>query len=206
METPGQENFLYGAVLPNVERMGWLVTGAGLLLRCVFLQPGGNTLLMTGLGTLAIVYFLRAFEPSTTDVADEFAFGNAPFAPAPGAGFISKLARQALAFGSALTFIGTLSKLLFWGGAVFMLPAGISLLLLVIAWQSSVGSLARQTVLITGLGVITWTIPTDALARQLFRNDPTLVEKLIFQHNNPHDQAATKEVRRLMSIWYKRKH
>ena len=85
-----------------------------------------------------------------------------------------------------------------------MLPAGIGTLLLVIAWQSSVGSLARQTVLIAGLGVIAWTIPTDALARQLFRNDRVLVEKLIFQHNHLHDQVVAQEVKRLMWIWQKR--
>jgi hypothetical protein len=201
MEAPAKGNFLYDKVLPRVELINWLVVGAGLILRCCFLRSGGNTLLMVGLGGLAIVYFLRAFEPSATNVTADFTFTDATSTLPLGDGFTSLLARQLLAFGSALTFLGILFKLLFWTGSAVMLPAGIGLLLLVIAWQSSVGSLARQTVLIAGLGIIAWTIPTDALARYLFRDDPVLAEKLVFQHNHPHDQTAAQEVKQLMWIW-----
>ncbi|MGI4863396.1 MAG: hypothetical protein ACRYFZ_05690 [Janthinobacterium lividum] len=204
MEAPVQKNFLYDTLLPKVELINWLVVGAGLVLRCFFLRSGGNTLLTVGLEGLAIVYLLRAFEPSTIDVPANFAFNDATSMLPLSDGFISLLARQLLAFGSALTFLGILFKLLFWTGSAVMFPAGIGMLLLVIAWQSSVGSLARQTVLIAGLGVIAWTIPTDTLAQYLFRNDPILAEKLIFQHNHPHDRVAAQEVQQLMWIWKRR--
>ncbi len=202
MEGQPQGNFLYDAVLPKAELIFWLVLGLGLLLRGIFLVQGGDTLLLTGLEGLAIVYFLKAFEPSYTDIADESIFNTLSASP-PSESFISQLIRYILAFGNGLTFSGIAFKLLFWKGAAFMLPAGTGMLLLTIAWQSSVGSLTRQTVLTASLGLIAWAIPTETLVRQFYRNDSILVEKMIYQHQHPNDKAATAEVLRRLHARHK---
>ena len=206
MEAQPTGNFLYDAVLPKVALMSWLVLGSGLLIRCFLLKPGGNALLLTGLEGLAVVYFLRAFEPSKTAISTDYAIGTVTSISSASNGLISVLSRQAVAFGSAIIFLGIAFKLQFWEGAAIMLPVGIGTLLLAIAWQSSVGILTRQTVLVIGLGLLAWAIHSDALARQLFRDDPFLVEKLLFQQQHPHNKAAAKEARQLVEFWNKRKH
>jgi hypothetical protein len=113
MDTQFKGNFLYDEVLPKVELINWFVLSAGLMLRGFFLLPGGDTLLIVGLGGLAIVYFLQAFEPSYADITDDFVSNGATNTAPPDDDFISLLARQLLAFGSALTFLGILFKLLF---------------------------------------------------------------------------------------------
>jgi len=94
-------------------------------------------LLLAGLEGLAIVYFLKAFEPSKADMLAGHAFDSSTLTPSVSEGVFSVLARQVLAFGSAAIFIGIAFKLQFWEGAVIMLPIGIGMLLLAIAWQSS---------------------------------------------------------------------
>lgn len=206
MEMQPKGSFLYDAVLPKVALINWLVLGAGLLLRCFFLVLGGDKLLLVGLQGLAIVYFLRAFEPPKQEVTVDLTPDGQTSEPITNKEFITVLSRQLVAFGSAAIFLGIAFKLRFWEGAAMLLLGGIGILLVAIAWQSSVGMLARQTVLIAGLGLLAWSVPSDALAQQLFRDDPALIKKLLFQQQHPQDQAANEEAKQLMGLWHKRKH
>jgi hypothetical protein len=206
MEPQPKGNSLYDTVLPQVELINWLVLGAGLLLSCLLLVTGGNMLILVGLEGLAIIYFLRAFEPSKQEITVELNLDSPISKPLTSEVFITVLSRQMVAFGSAIIFLGIAFKIRFWEGAAIMLPVGIGLLLVAIAWQSSVGILTRQTVLIAGLGLFAWTFPTDTLVQLLFRDDPTLVKKLLFQQQHPQDQAAAKEAKQLIGLWHKRKY
>jgi hypothetical protein len=58
--------------------------------------------------------------------------------------------------------------------------------------------LSREALLFTALGSILLLIPTDDIASQFYRDDPSLVEKMIFQQQHPHNRAAKAEVLRLL--------
>ena len=164
-------------------------------------------MVMVGLGGLAIVYFLLAFKPY--ELAESTEAINSSYIPAAfvaGEDFITALARYVQAFGSTLTLCGILFKFLFWRGSAFMLPVGTLMLVLAIAWQSSIGALRRQTILVAGLGAFAWLVSTAAILQQRYPDDPALVEKALYQDQHPRDQAATLVVRQAMATWHKRPH
>lgn len=184
-------NFLYDEVLPRVERLCWLVAGIGLIFRCCLLR-GNSTLLMVGLGGLAIVYFLRAFAPETEETGPELFVSYTPVTES------SNLLRILLYIASAITLIGILFKLLFWKEQAALLPLGVATLLVTGSLRWAAGQLARPLLIISALGLLTWLVPTETLVRQFYRDEPALVEKMIFQHQHPDDKAATAEVQRLL--------
>jgi len=194
-------NFLYDDVLPRVERIGWLLAITGLASKYYFFAKA-DILLIVGIGTLAVVYFLQAYAPNPAALATSNQEANNSFpkqeitTPPPFLGFV---ATKVLGIGSAPTLLGILFKLLFWKGATAMLLAGISSLLIALALLASTGQLSRKGFLITILGISSLLIPTETLVRQFYRDDPALVEKMIFQHQHPRDKAVRAEITRLLA-------
>ena len=207
MEASPKENFLYDAVLPKVELIGSLVAILGLLLRMLFLLPGGDTLVMSGLGSLAIAYSLRAFEPFTPyDISNAANAGDALADYVANESRVTVLARYLQFFGNMLTLGGVLFKFLFWHGANFMLPVGTIMLLLLVIWQSSTGIIRRQTILIASLGVCTWAISNEVLLRLRYPDDSALVEKILYHEQHPYDRAAALATQQALAAWRKRPH
>ena len=186
-------NFLYDNVLPRVERIGWPVTAIGLLMKYCLVSKGEDQLLMVGLSTVAIVYFLRAFAPETEELGPELYIDYTPTAEQV------TLLRKFQYIASALTLVGILFKLLFWEGQAELLSVGVIILIVTTSLKWAAGRLTRPLLLIAALGLVTWVVPTATLVRQFYRDDPALVEKMIFQHQHPRDKAARAEIARLLA-------
>ena len=189
--------FLYDEVLPRVERLHWLVASIGLVFRYLLLR-GSSTLLMVGLGGLATVYLLRAFAPETEESGPDLLVSYAPVSESPNSLHIFQY------IASALTIVGILFKLLFWEYQAALLSIGVSVLLVTISLRWATGRLAHSSIVIGALGLFTWLVPTETLVRQFYRDDPALVEKMLFQHRHPNDKAAMAEVLRLLNAQHNR--
>jgi hypothetical protein len=156
-------------------------------------------LLQVGLSTLAIVYYLRAFEPVELE-EEQLGLGDELVAPTGINFLLNAVSPKVQGIATATVLLGTLFKLLFWKGALPLLLAGTLALAIVLAMQLYAGRLARQALLFAGLGAIMLSIPTDDLVRKLYRDDPALVEKMLYQQHHPHDRAAAQEVSRLLQL------
>ncbi|MBW3545032.1 MAG: gliding motility protein GldL [Bacteroidetes bacterium] len=63
----GFMDLLYGSIMPKIYGIGGAVVIIGALFKILHL-PGADLMLIVGLGTEAIIFFLSAFEPKHTDV------------------------------------------------------------------------------------------------------------------------------------------
>jgi hypothetical protein len=195
---PVRRNFLYEDVLPRVALIGWPLAVLGLIFRFMLLR-GGSVLLMVGIGTLAYVYFLRAFEPAKLDF-DQPDFDYEPVATSDSNFMLNEVAPKMQGIAIAVTLIGTLFKLLFWKGAMSILLAGTVSLTIVLAIQLYADKMLREALLFAALGAIMLSIPTDDLVREIYRDDQALVEKMLYQQHHPHDRTAAQEVSRLLQL------
>lgn len=198
--TDATGNFLYDGVLPRVERFGWVLALTGLVSK-YYLFAKADTLLMVGIGTLAVVYFLQAYAPNPTtlvtpNLEEDSVFLKQTTTSPPS--FLAFVATKVIGIGSAPTLLGILFKLLFWKGATSMLLVGIFSLLIALILLASTGQFSRKGLIIATLGIGSLLIPTETLVRQFYRDDPALVEKMIVQLYHPSDKAATAEVQRLV--------
>lgn len=187
----------YDHILPRIEPIGWLLATTGLAMKYLLLFKG-DLLLMVGVGALADFYFLRAFAPATEYGNIPLKFNYTPVSSSPQKDFTQFAIPKIQGNASAVTLIGILFKLLFWKGSSTLLMVGVSIMAVTIMLQLTAGRLARRIMLVTGLGVIAWAVPTETLVRAFYRDDPTLVEKMIFQYHHPIDKASTAEVSRLL--------
>lgn len=187
-----RKNLLYDKVLPRVERLCWLLAAVGLA-ACYSPLRGGSTLLIIGLGGLAGVYFLRAFEPEIDESGPELAVAYAPVSESLG------LRRKFQHIAGALTLVGILFKLLLWKGQGELLLAGVPFLVVTISLQWASGQFVRSILFVAAIGLLTWAIPVETFIHLFHRDDPALVEKMIFQHRHPNDKAAADEVRHLLA-------
>lgn len=199
------ENFLFDAIIPRVERIGWLLALVGLVAK-YYLFATADTLLIVGVGTLATAYFLQAYAPHSAALASpemaEAGFFSEQQAISPP--FLSIVATKVIGIGSAPTLLGILFKLLFWKGATSMLLVGVFSLFIALALLANGGQFSRKGFIILTLGVGAIITPTEILVRQFYRDDPALVEKMIFQHQHPHDKAAQAEITRLLAVRHHR--
>jgi hypothetical protein len=188
MEAPGVGgSFMHDVVLPKVEIYGWLLAILGFLGYWNQLVAGA-LLLELGLGTLALTYFLRAFEPTTAfHSRPDFAVAPRPQTlVAPDGSFYYDIVLPKVAMqGSAVTLLGTLFKLLFGAGTI----------MLVVLPQALRQQLNRRALAICALGGLMLYVPSATFVRQFHHNDPVLAEKIIFQLHHPRDQAAAEAVR-----------
>ncbi|WP_151088005.1 hypothetical protein [Hymenobacter baengnokdamensis] len=183
-------------ILPRAELVSCILTVLGLGLKYL-LFPTGNTLLLVGLVTLATVQYLRAFAP-VAGVDESLGFDYVPVNSPSQQAFTHLLLPKIKGIASAVTLIGILFKLLLWKGAAIMLLTGVPALALIIAIQLATGTLPRLDACITALGIIVWLVPADTFIQQFYRDDPTLVDKMIYQQHHPKDPAAAAEVVRLL--------
>jgi hypothetical protein len=202
-----QQNFLYDIVLPRVEQVSLLVAVLGLALKYLLL-PAGNMLLMVGIGTLAVVYSLQVYSPNSNT------FTTAPIEE-PGNSveytgaveqppFLAVVADKVVGIGAAVTLIGLLFSLLFWKGGHNLLLVGSGSLVLALVLLANIGQFSRKGFVIAVLGVGMLLTSTEALVRIFYRDDPALVEKMIYQQQHPDDKAAAAEVQRLLQVRHNR--
>jgi len=192
-----RKNLLYDTVLPRVELASWPLAMIGLSLKYLLVEAS-NSMLVVGLGNLACIYYLQTFAPNVKETDDAFISQYTPVNVSTQQNFIQFTLTKIAGIASAVTLIGILFKLLFWKGSATMLLVGILSLLLVLAGQLTARYLSRRVVLIIGLGIFAWVVPTETLIQTFYRDDSALVEEMIFQHHHPNDKAASTEVLRLL--------
>jgi hypothetical protein len=102
----GFGELFYEAILPKIERISLLVILGGLLLWMIGIKKHQEILIL-GLGTSLLTYFLYAFEP-----------------PRSGLGTVVNLTVKFMYLGSAIAALGILYWLSRWSGAKLMLFIG----------------------------------------------------------------------------------
>ena len=172
------------------EGIAWGETLLGLLLKWN-LAIGGNILLLLGLSSLALIYFMRAFLPTAAQPEQA--------APAPKADFMGQAVLPKVAgIASAIVFIGTSFKLLNLPGNLNLLLVGTGTLLIVVMLLALQRQVSRPALVTGALGIFMLLLPDELLIRQFHRDDPVLVEKMIYQLHHPHDPAANAAVRQYL--------
>ncbi|AWM32682.1 GldL-related protein [Hymenobacter nivis] len=177
--------------LDTVEKIAWPAALLGLAAKWA-LVPAGNYLLLLGLGTLGVVYFLQSYWPAA------FAAGGEPLdssAPAP---FLDDYLRKVTSISAAVMVIGILFKLMNWSNGNTMLVVGVATMALVVVIAAFRRRLNRFAVAIAALGGLALYVPSETLIRQFHRDDPGLVEKLVYQLHHPRDRAAAADVQQYL--------
>ncbi len=199
MEASEPKNFLYDTLLPKVERIGWLLTVLGLWLHCTVGHPI-NKMLLVGLLTLVVVYFLSAFAP----VANPDDFTNQPYRTTDSAleksFLLDVLLPKIQGLAMVVTLVGVLFKVSFLPNSVALLQVGVSILLVATVTQLAVGSLVRRAAVVLIPGITAWATPVETLVRQSYRHNPALLEKALYALKHPESRAAAEEVRRLRRV------
>ncbi|OGX90535.1 GldL-related protein [Hymenobacter coccineus] len=172
--------------LDLVEKIAWPAALLGLAAKWA-LVPAGSYLLLLGLGALATVYFLRSYWPATSAAGE---------APATAATFLDDYLRKVTGISAAVTLVGTLFKLLNWSSGNTMLVVGVATMALVVVLSAFRQYLSWFAVAIAAVGGLALYVPSETLIRQFHRNDPALVEKLVYQLHHPRDRAAADAVQR----------
>ena len=205
METTNlKKNFLYDVVLPIIEKLSWLLSAVGLAAK-YNLIPAGNFMLMIGLSNLSMVYFLSAYKPVSLPTAptdgpyfeptssqnQHNPFSSTPETPSF---LVDSLCPKLMSIGGAVVLIGTLFKLLAWNGSANMLMVGTGTMLLVVLLMALNQRLDRRAVVLVVLGSIMLYVSPETLIQQFHRDDPALVEKMIYQLHHPRDPAASQAV------------
>lgn len=193
-EVEVRKNFVYDRLLPKLDLVFVSCCASGWILLWNQIS-GGDIFCIVGLGGLAEVYFLRAFEPPK--IYDEVNFPQQYFNRASTCPntkqqsfFLDSLAPKVMYISSACVLIGILFKLMFWKGAQTQLLAGmlpLAIFTIVLALNQRMN---RRALVIAVLGGLMLSISTDDLMRQLYRDDPRLVELMVYQNHHPYDQAA----------------
>ena len=201
--TESKQSFLYDILLPKVEKMHSLVTVLGVVLLWNHIK-GGHILSMVGLCGLAVVYYLLPFKPLTfqDDINFPQQYFNRTENTLPVSSnqsfFLDTLAPKVMYISSAVILVGTLFKLMFWSGGETMLRAGVPLLIFfVLAWTLN-QRVNRRALLVAVLGGLMLTVSSETLMRQLYRDDPQLVEAIVYQIHHPHDRAALEAYQKRM--------
>ena len=193
--TEPRKSPLYDVLLPRLEVLCVLL---GLLGGIMFWNHWvqDETLFIIGLGGLAEVYLLKALEPQ--GVADEVNFPQQYFSNSENqfpanknlSFFLDTLAPKVMYISSACVLVGVLFKLMFWDGGNTMLMASVPLLaFFILAWALN-QRVNRRAVFVAVIGVSMLCISYESLMRQLYRDDPVLIEAIVNQIHHPHDPAA----------------
>lgn len=205
METTNlKKNFLYDVVLPIIEKVAWLLSALGLAAK-YNLVSAGNFMLLIGLTSLGIVYFLSAYKPVSmpTATTDEPYFeptssqnqqSNFSSTPETPSFLVNSICPKLIGIGGAVVLIGTLFKLMIWNGSVNMLMVGTGTVLIAVLLMALNQRLDRRAVVLMVLGSIMLYVPSETLIHQFHSDDPVLVEKMIYQLHHPRDPAASQAV------------
>jgi hypothetical protein len=202
-----QKSFLFDTLLPKLEKLAWVVAVLGFAAKWMQLV-GGSVMLIVGLSTLSLVYFLSGYAPTRINDEDSVGEGyqkpNAPFATTPKApSFLADmLLPKLINMSSAVLVIGLLFKLMFWNGSDVMLMVGEGTLFTACILLLLNQRIHKRALVLTVLGGLLMYIPADDLVRQFHGNDPVLVEKMIYRNHHPRDRAAQEAVRQ--HLWQQR--
>ena len=193
--TEPRKSPLYDVLLPKLELIYGFVSALGLLLLWNHVK-GGPLASIVGLGGLATGYFLKVYEPSK--MVNELDFqqhhfigtGNTLTATKYPSFFLDSLAPRMMYISSACVLVGVLYKLMFWNGGDIILMATVpALVFFVLAWALN-QRINRRAVVMAVIGVSMLCISSESLMRQLYRDDPVLIEAIVNQIHHPHDPAA----------------
>ncbi|MBH8557856.1 GldL-related protein [Hymenobacter negativus] len=194
------KSFLYDVLLPKLEPASWVLAIWGFIASWNQLA-GGDVFLIIGLANLALVYYLSAYKPrSLTNTHgpnfESVASQQQILNTSQDTSFLlDTLAPKLIGISGAVVLIGTLFKLLFWSGSAIMLTVGTATMVLVVLLMALNQRLNRRAVVLAAIGIIMLTVSSETLMRQLHRDDPQLVELMVYQIHHPHDRAAADAVR-----------
>lgn len=195
----------YTVVLSALEKAAWLGAVLGLAAKWNLLASG-NPLLLFGLSTLGAVYFLQAYAPRSTpaELAREERLDTGSSQPYFAATdqtsnfLLDKVLPKVTRISMAVALIGILFKLLSWPGSGPMLAVSAAIIGVALLLLGFNQRLDRRALLVGTLAVTAWQVPSETLIRQFHRDDPALVEKLIYQAHHPRDSAANDAVRQYL--------
>ncbi|MDQ2795380.1 MAG: hypothetical protein M3Y12_15440 [Bacteroidota bacterium] len=171
--------------LATAEKLAWPAALLGLAAKWA-LVPAGSYLLMLGLGPLSAVYFMRSYWQGASAADGE--------TPATTASFLDDYLRKVTGISAAVTLMGTLFKLMNWNSGNTMLVVGVATMALVVVMSAFRQRLSWFAVAIAAVGGLALYVPSETLIRQFHRDDPELVEKLVYQLHHPLDRAAAEAV------------
>ncbi|AMJ66280.1 GldL-related protein [Hymenobacter sp. PAMC 26628] len=177
--------------LNTVEKIAWPVAVLGLAAKWA-LVPAGSYLLILALGALAAVYFLRSYWPAAA-----MAGGGGPSAAAP-ASFLGDYLRKVTGISAAVTLVGTLFKLMNWGSGNTLLVVGVATMALVVVGSALSGRWSWLAVALAALGALALYVPSETMIQTFHRDDPGLVERLVYQLHHPRDRAAAEAVQQYL--------
>ena len=194
-----RKSFLYDMLLPKLEVAGWIMAILGFAAKWA-LYNAGNIGLIVGLGTLSEVYFLSAFAPlriNDESSSNPYRADGAQFSPlsAEPSFLVDSLLPKIINISSSVLLIGILFNLLDWNGGGMMLIVGVGTLLPAVVILALNQRMNQRALVLTVLGGLLMYVSSDTLARQFHRDDPILVEKLIYRNHHPRDRAANEDVR-----------
>ncbi|GAA4045700.1 hypothetical protein GCM10022409_34750 [Hymenobacter glaciei] len=197
--TEPQKSFLYDVMLPKPELIYSFLSVLAAVLLWSHMRAG-KTLSLVGVGGLAIVYYLKAFEPRK--LLDEVNFPQQYFSTdnsfpvtTSQSFFLDTLAPKVMYISGATVLIGMLFKLMFWKGGVMMLLIGVSLLAVFIFVSALNQRINRRVFVVAVLGGLLLSMPEETLIRQLHSDDPQLIELMITHLHHPQDRAANEALR-----------
>ncbi|MGY3089442.1 hypothetical protein ACVWYF_002490 [Hymenobacter sp. UYAg731] len=209
-KTVPRKSFLFDVLLPKLEVLYVLVSILGGIM--FWNHWGrGETLLLVGLGGLSVVYYLKAFEPQKAIDEINFPlqysnnFENQFSVNETRSFLLDSLAPKVMYISSACILVGVLFKLMFWTGGNTMLIATVPLLVFFVIACALSQRINRRTVLVALIGGLMLSVSSETLMRQLYRDDPQLVEAIVNQIHHPHDRIALEAYQKQMHNYrYKR--
>lgn len=198
-----QKSFLYDILLPKIEVISLLMSVVGFVTKWSLIKSG-DYMLLIGLGTLSVVYFLRTYAPTVIDQENSLVqlSGKAVTAFAPTSAepsfLVDILLPKIINLSSAITLIGIQFKLMSWSGSRIMLLVGVGALLTAVVLLALNQRMNLRALVLTLAGGVLFYVSADTLVRQFHRDDPVLVEKMIYRNHHPRDRAADEDVRQYL--------
>ncbi|MBF9141186.1 GldL-related protein [Hymenobacter properus] len=206
MKSSMQKSFLFDTLLPKLHIVAWVVAILGFVAKWTQLE-GGSTALIVGLATLSLVYFLTAYAPSRIPEDDSSAKSyprqdtQIGESSKPASFLVDILLPKLINMSSAVLLVGMLFKLMSWNGSQTMLIVGEGTLFTAVILLLLNQRINVRALVLAALGGLLMYTSADDLVRQFHRDDPVLVEKMIYRNHHPHDRAANEAVRQY--LWHK---
>lgn len=197
---------MFDVLLPKMAVISLVVAVLGLVAKASLVK-GGDIMLLVGLSTLSIVYVLRAFERTKLTGTDEVNFpkkylgqGRTKFAAtSKEISFFSDLILPKIVWLSgSVVIIGLLFKLMNWKGANQQLFNGVIGEVIVIICLAFNQRMNLRALILGVIGGFMLFVSPKYLAQQFHRDDPVLVQKMIYQLDHPRDRAAAEDVRQYL--------
>ncbi|MGI4883553.1 MAG: GldL-related protein [Janthinobacterium lividum] len=177
-----KKSLLFDEILPVIEKVSWPLAILGLWAKWDLIKAG-DAMLIIGLASLGTVYFLRAYAPAISGEEDSFLIGYM---------------RKVSGISAGITLVGILFKLMSWNEGATLLVVGVVTMAIVVVIMVFSQRMNWLMVAIGALGGLALYVPSETLIRQFHRDDPALVEKLVYQLHHPRDRAAAADVQQYL--------